>query len=86
MHHHECGGYSSSRHTKNSDYSGDNSDSNHVRGADSVVEIAEDSVSTYNSNNKADRGSCVRGRCQCSSNDYTGPYCLVSALCFVALR
>ena len=82
VYHHECGGRSSSSHTKSSDYNdNDNSGSKHVR-AHTEGDYVEDSPNRRaNSNNvKVDRGSCVWGKCQCSSNDYTGPYCLVSVI------
>ena len=81
VYHHECGGHSSNSHTKSSDYNdNDNSGSKHVRAHTGSDAVEDNPIrSAYSSNDKVDRGSCVRGRCQCSSNDYTGPYCLVSA-------
>lgn len=33
--------------------------------------------------NSEDQGACVRNRCHCTSDAYTGPYCLVSVMCLV---
>ena len=30
--------------------------------------------------NSKDRGACVRNKCHCTSDAYTGPYCLVSVV------